>query len=88
LVARLKNSRATEQRLVDILRQRPGKVSEVLEVEQEIARVRGEIEQMEADRKSLETRVQFATVKLQVNEEYKRNFRSPRLQRERACGTP
>ena len=71
LVARLKNSRATEQRLVDILRQRPGKVSEVLEVEQEIARVRGEIEQMEADRKSLETRVQFATMKLQVNEEYK-----------------
>ena len=71
MVARLKNSRATEQRLVDILRQRPGKVSEVLEVEQEIARVRGEIEQMEADRKSLETRVQFATVKLQVNEEYK-----------------
>jgi len=71
LVARLKNSRATEQRLVDILRQRPGKVSEVLEVEQEIARVRGEIEQMEADRRSLETRVQFATVKLQVNEEYK-----------------
>ncbi len=71
LVARLKNSRATEQRLVDILRQRPGKVSEVLEVEQEIARVRGEIEQMEADRKSLETRVQFAIVKLQASEEYK-----------------
>jgi anti-sigma factor RsiW len=71
LLARLKNSRATEQRLVDILRQRTGKVSEVLEVEEEIDRVRGEIEQMEAERKSLETRVQFASVQLRVSEEYK-----------------
>ncbi len=71
LVARLNNSRATEKRLVDILRQRPGKVSEVLEVEQEIARVREEIEQMEAERKSTEKRVQFAAVELRLSEEYK-----------------
>jgi len=43
LVARLKNSRETEQRLQAILTQRTGKISDVLEVEQEIARVRGEI---------------------------------------------
>jgi uncharacterized small protein (DUF1192 family) len=71
LVARLNNSRATEKRLVDILRQRPGKVSEVLEVEQEIARVREEIEQMEAERKNTEKRVQFAAVELKLSEEYK-----------------
>ncbi len=78
LVARLKNSRTTEQRLVDILRQRPGKVSEVLEVEQEIARVREEIEQMEAERKGLEKRVEFATVQLQLREEYKAQLQMTR----------
>jgi len=71
LVARLKNSRATEERLVAILRQRPGKVSEVLEVEEEIARVREQIEQMEAERKNMEKRVQFASVDLKLSEEYK-----------------
>ncbi len=51
LVARLKNSRETEQRLQAILQQRTGKMSDVLEVEQEIARVRGEIEGMEAEQR-------------------------------------
>lgn len=71
LVARLKNSREEEQRLQAILTQRTGKISDVLEVEQEIARIRGEIEQIEAEQKSLEHRVTFATVNLQLNEEYK-----------------
>ena len=71
LVARLKNSRETETRLQDILRNRTGKVADVLEVEQEIARVRGEIEQMESERKSLEHRVDFATINLTITEEYK-----------------
>ena len=57
LVARLKNSRETEQRLQDVLRTRTGKVKDVLEVEEEIARVRGEIEQMEAKQQTLEHRV-------------------------------
>jgi hypothetical protein len=71
LVARLKNSRETEQRLQAILLQRTGKIADVLAVEQEIARVRGEIEQMEAEQKSLEHRVDFATIQLQISEEYK-----------------
>lgn len=71
LVARLKNSRETEQRLQAILTQRTGKISDVLEVEQEIARVRGEIEEMEAQQKNLEHRVDFATIDLKLSEEYK-----------------
>jgi anti-sigma factor RsiW len=71
LVARLKNSRETETRLQDILRNRTGKVSDVLQVEQEMARVRGEIEQMESARKTLEHRVDFAAINLTVTEEYK-----------------
>lgn len=71
LVARLKNARNTEQRLIEVLQQRTGKVKDVLEVEKEMARVREEIEQMDAERKSLEKRVQFATLNLRVSEEYK-----------------
>jgi flagellar motility protein MotE (MotC chaperone) len=71
LVARLQNSRETEQRLRAILEQRTGKIEDVLEVEEEIARVRGEIEQMEADQKVLEHRVDFATIELQLTEQYR-----------------
>jgi hypothetical protein len=77
LVGRLKNSRETEQRLQAILTQRTGKISDVLEVEQEIARVRGEIEQMEAEQKNLEHRVDFATIDLKLSEEYKAKLDSP-----------
>jgi hypothetical protein len=77
LVARLKNSRETEQRLQDVLRTRTGKVKDVLEVEEEIARVRGEIEQMEAEQQNLEHRVSFATIDLKLAEEYKAQLSSP-----------
>jgi hypothetical protein len=79
LVARLKNSRETEQRLQAILLQRTGKIKDVLEVEQEIARVRGEIEQMEAEQKTLEHRVEFATVNLNLTEEYKAQLLVPEM---------
>ena len=71
LVARLENSRETEQRLRAILEQRTGRIEDVLQVEEEIARVRGEIEQMEAEQKTLEHRVDFATVELQLTEQYR-----------------
>ncbi len=71
LVARLSNARNTEQRLIEVLRERTGKVADILAVEKEIARVREEIERMEAERKGLENQVGFATVQLQLNEERK-----------------
>jgi uncharacterized protein DUF4349 len=77
LLARLKNSRETEQRLQDVLRTRTGKVKDVLEVEEEIARVRGEIEQMEVEQKTLEHRVEFATIDLKLAEEYKAQLNTP-----------
>jgi hypothetical protein len=77
LVARLKNSRETEQRMQAILQQRTGKLSDVLEVEQEIAQVRGEIEQMEAEQKSLEHRVEFATVNLNLADVYQAQLNAP-----------
>jgi hypothetical protein len=71
LQSRLANSRNTEQRLTEVLQQRTGKLSDVLEVETEIARVRGEIESMEAERKSMATQVAFATLNVTMTEDYK-----------------
>ena len=70
LEARLSNARNAEERLTDVLRQRTGKLSDVLAVETEIARVRGEIEQMEAEKKNLADQVTFATITATVKEDY------------------
>ena len=70
LQARLSNARNTEQRLTDLLRNRTGKLSDVLEVEQELDRVRGEIEQMEAERKTMSNQVSYATLNATIAEDY------------------
>jgi hypothetical protein len=70
LDARLTNARNTEQRLTDLLRQRTGKLADVLAVELELGRVRGEIERMEAEKKSLVNRVDFATLNTTIREDY------------------
>jgi uncharacterized protein DUF4349/putative zinc finger protein len=71
LEARLSNVRNTERRLTDLLRQRTGKLSDVLAVETELSSVRGEIESMEAQRKNLANQVDFATLGTTINEDYK-----------------
>jgi len=68
LDARLTNARATEQRLNDILKARTGKLSDVLQVEQEISRVRLEIEQMDAQRVNMGRRVSYATITIEIDE--------------------
>jgi Domain of unknown function (DUF4349)/Putative zinc-finger len=70
LQARLGNARNTERRLTDLLRDRTGKLSDVLEVEQELDRVRGQIEQMEAERKTMANQVGFATLNASITEDY------------------
>jgi len=76
LEARLANSRHAEQRLSDILLHGTGKISDILAVETEMARVRGEIERMEAERKNLGDRVSFAVLEIVLKEEYKANLGS------------
>ena len=77
LLARLKNSRNTEVRLTEVLWQHNGPIKEILDVEKESARVRGEIEQMEAEQQALEHRVNFATIELKLVEEYKAQLTTP-----------
>lgn len=71
LEARLANARNTEQRLKELLRDRTGKLKDVLEVEKEIGETRESIETMEAERKNLGNRVDYATLTLSLTEEYK-----------------
>jgi Domain of unknown function (DUF4349)/Putative zinc-finger len=70
LDARLKNARETETRLQDILKTRTGKVSDVLEVENQIAETRQNIEQMEGEQKALHNRITFSAITLDLHEEY------------------
>jgi hypothetical protein len=76
LQARLANAQHTEQRLTDILRQRTGKLADVLAVEMQISRVRGEIEQMEAQRKTMKNQVDYATLTVTLSEEYKEQLKA------------
>jgi hypothetical protein len=68
LVARLENARHTEQRLLEVLANRTGKLADILEVEREVARVREEIERMDAERRMLEIRAQLAVLEVRVVE--------------------
>jgi hypothetical protein len=71
LDARLKSARATEQRLIDLLKNRTGKLSDVLEVEQELTRVRLDIERLDAEKTNMNRRVAYATIDLTISEERK-----------------
>src|SRR5262245_11514142 len=71
LEARLRNARATEQRLSDVLKNRTGRLTDVLEVEQQIMRVRLEIERIDAEKTNMTRRVAYATIDLTISEERK-----------------
>src|SRR6266571_3028959 len=66
--ARLKNARVMEQRLIDMLNVKTGKVADLLQVEKELGRVREEIEKMQGDLKYWDSQVQFATVTIALAE--------------------
>jgi hypothetical protein len=72
LQARLKSARATEQRLIELLGTRTGKLQDVLEAERELARIRSEIESMQGQSALLVHRVNYATVQVELGEEYRR----------------
>ena len=66
--ARLKNAHVMEQRLIDMLKTKTGKVADLLQVEKELARVREEIEKMQGELKYWDSQVQFATVTISIVE--------------------
>jgi hypothetical protein len=70
LAIRISNAKIEEQRLDQILKDRTGKLSDVLSVEQEQSRVRTEIEQMEAQELAMRNRATLSTITVDVSERY------------------
>jgi hypothetical protein len=68
LTARAANGRRLEDRLVELLRTRTGKLQDVLTVERELARVREEIERMEGRLRFLKTSAQLSTLSVNLYE--------------------
>jgi len=68
VTARMGNSRRLESRLIDLLATRTGKLKDVLDVEQELARVRGEIERYEGRLRYLRAHAVLSTLTIYVHE--------------------
>jgi hypothetical protein len=68
---RIANARKAESRLVELLARRTDKLADVLAVEQELARVRTEIERMEASLRASKDTVDLSTINLQIDENYR-----------------
>lgn len=68
LQARLENQRRMEASLQELLQKENGKVSDLLQVERELGRVRGEIESMQGQMKLYNFQVAFATVTITLAE--------------------
>jgi hypothetical protein len=68
VTARAANAKRLENRLVDLLATRTGKLEDVLAVERELARVREEIERYEGRLRFLKTRVAMSTLTITVHE--------------------
>jgi hypothetical protein len=69
--ARIKNKKVEEQTLNKILQERSGKLEDVLKIEIELSRVRGEIEQLEGKIRVLENLSSLATLTLNIREREK-----------------
>jgi len=68
LTARVANGHRLEDRLVELLRTRTGKLQDVLSVERELARVREEIERMEGRLRYLKASAQLSTLSVSLHE--------------------
>jgi len=65
--ARLKNLKQQEQSIAGLL-DRQGKLSDILAIEKELARIRGDIESLEGRQNYLENQVAFSTISLTISE--------------------
>jgi hypothetical protein len=68
LTARVANGRKLEDRLIELLRTRTGRLQDVLSVERELARVREEIERMEGRLRFLKTSTSLSTLSVSLYE--------------------
>jgi uncharacterized protein DUF4349 len=68
VTARVNNAKRLEERLIELLANRTGRLQDVLSVERELARVREEIERYEGRLRYLKTRVAISTLMVTLHE--------------------
>jgi hypothetical protein len=76
--ARLRNARAQEKRLLELLSYQTGSLADVLAVEEELSRVRESIERTEARQKTLENEIAYASVHVDIRARYVAFWKHPR----------
>ncbi|MDA7977713.1 MAG: DUF4349 domain-containing protein [Pirellulales bacterium] len=69
LQARINNNKRLETRVLELLENRNAELADVIKVEQELARVRGEIERMEGRLRYLTDRTELTTVTVNAREQ-------------------
>ena len=67
--SRIANLKRLEEQILKLLNERAGELDDLLKIEQELARVRGEIEQAEGRLRYLTNKTDFTTVDVTVREE-------------------
>lgn len=68
VAARIKNKQVEEARLQELLKRATGKLSEILQVEKELSRVRGEIEQLQGRIRVLASLSSLTTITISMRE--------------------
>ena len=75
--ARLRNAQTHEKRLLEVMANRAGTVSELVETEKELARVREEVEKLDAEKRTLDAKIAMATVHLSITRDAPSMFETP-----------
>jgi len=76
--ARLRNARAQEKRLLELLSYQTASLTDVLAVEEELSRVRESIERTEARQRTLENEIAYACVHVDIRARYVAFWKHPR----------
>lgn len=77
LEARIKNSKRLEDRILKLIDERTGNIKDVTDAEQQLSRVREEIERMEGHLRYLANRAALTTVTINAREEH--DYKPPEL---------
>jgi hypothetical protein len=75
--ARLRNAQMHEKRLLEVMANRAGSVSELVETEKELARVREEVEKLDAEKRTLDSKIAMATVHVSITRDAPSVFETP-----------
>ncbi len=67
LEARLHNARVQEKRVLEIMSGKTASIGELVEAERELARIRENVERMEAQERSMKSKIQLATVRVTLS---------------------